>query len=44
MNEKILSVVEKTRLEKARDYRDKYPCLNLRKLLMKIRMYFYLLF
>jgi len=38
-NDKVLQVSEKSRLEKARDYEDSYPCLSLRKTLKKIRLY-----
>ena len=37
-NDKILNVVPKTRLERAREYEDKWPCLRFRKFLMISRV------
>ena len=33
-----MKIVEKTRLEKLVTYRDRYPCLCLRKFLIRARM------
>ena len=38
-NDTILKVVEQTRLEKNANYEDRWPLLNFRKDLMKVRIY-----
>jgi len=38
-NDLILNVTEQSRLEKLQNYEDRWPCLNFRKTLLKIRIY-----
>ena len=38
VGEEFMKIVEKTRLEKLTSYRDPYPCLWLRKFLIRTRM------
>ena len=38
-NDHILNVVEQTRLEKLQNFEDRWPCLNFRKSLLKVRIY-----
>jgi hypothetical protein len=38
-NDQILNVVEQSRLEKLQNFEDRWPCLNARKSLLKVRIY-----
>ena len=38
-NDLIMNVTEQTKLERLKNFEDRWPCLNVRKAIMKVRIY-----